>query len=181
MKKEELKAIGLSDEQADKVLVLNGKAIEKHKSAAETTKEQLATVTAQLTEANQQIETFKSMDIEGVKKAAEEWKSKAEQAKQEADAKMEAMRFDGLVTSAIGAAKGKNAKAIKALLDMDTLKASKNQAEDVKTALEAVKKDNDYLFEGSKPVPQFSSSTPGAPAAYMDAIRAAAGLTKKGN
>ena len=31
MKKEELKAIGLSDEQADKVLVLNGKAIEKQK------------------------------------------------------------------------------------------------------------------------------------------------------
>ena len=36
-----------------------------------------------------------------------------------------------------------------ALLDVDTLKASKNQAQDIEAALTALKKDNDYLFQSN--------------------------------
>ena len=45
--------------------------------------------------------------------------------------------------------------------DTKSLKASKNQEADIKAALEAVKKDNDYLFESVKP-PYVVSSTSGA-------------------
>ena len=38
MKKEELTALGITEEQADKVLAMNGKDIEKHKKAAEDAK-----------------------------------------------------------------------------------------------------------------------------------------------
>ena len=38
------------------------------------------------------------------------------------------------------AAGGRNEKAVMAMLDMDTLKESKNQSEDIKKALEDVKK-----------------------------------------
>lgn len=177
MKKEELKAIGLTDEQADKVFALNGKDIEKHKSAAETAQQKLLDTNEQLAKANKQIDDFKNMDIEGVKKAADDWKAKAEKAEKDAVAKIAAMQFDGLLTSAISKAKGKNEKAIKALLDIEALRESKNQSEDVKNALEAVKKENDYLFENDKPVPQFSGSTPGAVTQDgMAAVRAAAGL-----
>ena len=34
-----------------------------------------------------------------------------------------------------------------ALLDMDTLKASKNQSQDIESAITALKKDNDYETE----------------------------------
>lgn len=47
--------------------------------------EKLAGVEKQLAEANTTIQSFKDMDIEGIKKSAEEWKQKAEQA--EADRK----------------------------------------------------------------------------------------------
>lgn len=40
-----------------------------------------------------------------------------------------------------------------ALLEVDTLKASKNQTEDIKAALENLKKENGYLFEGDSQVP----------------------------
>lgn len=63
------------------------------------------------------------------------------------------MEFDALLTSAVTAAKGRNAKAIRALLDVDSLKASKNQEADIQAALEALQKDNEYLFEGDKTPP----------------------------
>ena len=44
---------------------------------------------------------------------------------------------------------------------MDGLKASKNQTQDIDAALAAVKKDNDYLFGSSAPVPRVVSSTSG--------------------
>ena len=48
MKKDELTTLGLTEEQADKVLALNGRDIEKHKKAAEDAKAENATLTQQL-------------------------------------------------------------------------------------------------------------------------------------
>ena len=47
-----------------------------------------------------------------------------------------------------------------ALLDVDTLKASKNQTQDIEAAITALKKDNDYLFQ-QPTVPRVVSSTTG--------------------
>jgi len=69
--------------------------------------------------------------------------------------------FDAAVKEAIRKASGKNERAIMALLDVDGLKASKNQTQDIDAALAAVKKDNDYLFGSSAPVPRVVSSTSG--------------------
>jgi len=78
MKREDLKALGIDDEgKIDAIMALNGKAIENHKGAAQTAQSENETLKTQLTEANKQIEGFKGMDIEGVKKAADDWKAKA--------------------------------------------------------------------------------------------------------
>ena len=60
--------------------------------------------------------------------------------------KIAEMKFGTLIDNAISAAGGKNAKAIRALLDVETLKDSKNQTEDITAAIEACKKDNEYMF-----------------------------------
>ena len=44
-------------------------------------------------------------------------------------------------------------KAVKALLDVDALKASKNQRDDIDAALEALKKDAGYLFDEDNNTP----------------------------
>ena len=54
----------------------------------------------------------------------------------EYQAKISDMEFDAALDNAISASKARNVKALKALLDVETLKASKNQAEDIKTAIE---------------------------------------------
>ena len=68
--------------------------------------------------------------------------------------------FDASVKEAIRKASGRNEKAIMALLDVDTLKASKNQTQDIEAAITALKKDNDYLFQQTT-VPRVVSSTTG--------------------
>ena len=71
MKREFLKELELTDEVIDKIMAENGKDIEKHKTQAETVRAELDTVKGQLSEANKQIEGFKDLDVDGIKKAAE--------------------------------------------------------------------------------------------------------------
>lgn len=165
---------GLSKEAIDAIMDENGRDIEKERSKRadyDAIKEQLAA-------ANKQIEEFKGMDIDGVRKTAEEWKAKAEQAERDASERIAEMEFNGTLREAITAAKGRNVKAISALLDVPTLRGSKNQAEDIKAALEALKQESGYLFDTETP-PPFSAGAgqhdmSGDP--EMAAIRAAAGL-----
>ncbi|MEM5769156.1 MAG: phage scaffolding protein, partial [Bacillota bacterium] len=69
----------------------------------------------------------------------------------------------GLLDSAITTAKGRNAKALRGLLDVDVLKASKNQSEDIKAALEALKASDGYLFEDAQTPPPYAPGTGKAP------------------
>lgn len=87
------------------------------------------------------------------------------------------MEFDYLLEGHIQSAKARNIKAVKAQLDIDALKASKNADADIKAAIEKVKAENDYLFDSDKPAPTIS--VPGSPApqtsdakAYMDSFYA---------
>ena len=93
--------------------------------------------------------------------------------------------FDDLVKDAIAEAKGRNPKAIKALLDVEALKASKNQKEDVAAALKklAEAEDSKMLFGEDQPAPvgkigAIGKVTGGSGGdSFMDSIRAAAGLS----
>ena len=95
------------------------------------------------------------------------------------------MAFDRALEGAITAAKGRNPKAIKALLDVDTLKASKNQEADIKTALEGLQKESGYLFDDGQTPPPYASGTGTgayqAPAGSDATLRAAMGLPAKNN
>lgn len=96
--------------------------------------------------------------------------------------------FNDLLKESIATAKGRNAKAIMALLDVDTLKASKNQKEDVAAALKALTEaeDSKMLFGetetvigGGNPIGIVNKNTGGnTPTAEMRAIMGLPPLTK---
>ena len=73
------------------------------------------------------------------------------------------MQFDSVLDGAIVAAGGKNAKAIKALLDVETLMKSKDQTADVKAAVEACQQENTYLFGSDEPINNPVGRTGGDP------------------
>lgn len=80
---------------------------------------------------------------ETIKKNAEEY-----------DAKIAERDFNDIIEKAIAAAKGKNTKAIRALLDIDSLKASKNQEADLTKAIEDLAKAEDSKMLFGEPEPQ---------------------------
>ena len=92
--------------------------------------------------------------------------------------------FMDSIKDAVKAAGGRNEKAVIAMLDIDALKESKNQSDDIKKALEDVKKSDGYLFGANEPINNAVGGTnisggadPGAD--DVSAIRAAMGLPEK--
>lgn len=144
-----LKALGLEDEAIDKIMAENGNDIEKYKSEAATKETELASAKKQLEDANKEIESYKEMDVESIKKAADDYKAKYEQAKKDAEAEIEALKVEHTIESALKGAK--NIKAAKALLDMESLKTSKNIDKDMEAAITALKESDPYLFEETTP------------------------------
>lgn len=123
MKRDELTALNVPEESIDKVMSINGADIEKFKAENEKLKSTLETSAADLqaqltakdealTAANAEIESYKGMDIEGVRKAADEWKDKYAQLQAEAEqfktemAEKEAARLYGEAVTAYVQDKG---------------------------------------------------------------------------
>lgn len=164
----------LPKEVIDAILAENDRDVEAAKKPFadyESIKEQLAT-------AKEGLKAFEGTDVKDLQNQVEKLTrdlsdKEAEHKKQLAD-----LAFDGVLKEAITAARGRNDKAIRALLDVDALKASKDQSADIKVALETLKKDSAYLFESDETPPPYAAGTGtgGRQSGGMDAIRAAAGL-----
>lgn len=150
MKRKFLEDMGLTKEQVDSIMAENENDIEAVKTQLQQTKTELEQTKTQLQEANTTIDGLK--DYDQVKAQVEEYKTKFEQSKTEYESKISDMQFGASLEAAITAAGGRNAKAIKALLDVDTLKTSKDQTADIKAAIEACQKDNGYLFGATEPI-----------------------------
>ena len=168
MKTEFLKSLNLSQEVIDKIMAENGKDIAVEQKKAEKViqerdsyKLKAESLETQVNDANTEIQKFKDMDIEGIKKAADDWKETAEKAKADADKQISQMKFDYALSAALTGAKAKNAKAVKALLDMDGLKFNDGKIVGLDEQLAQIKADNDYLFECDEPAPEVVKGTNG--------------------
>ena len=85
--------------------------------------------------------------------AAKAWEEKYNQAMETHKQEIAQMTFERVLHEGIAKAKGRNARAITALLDVEVLKTSENQQDAIEAALEDLKKDSRYLFEGDVPPP----------------------------
>lgn len=145
----------LPKEVIDAILAENGRDVEEAKKPFadyETIKEQLRTATEGL----KAFEGVDVKDLQGqVAKLTKDLSEQAEAHKQQ----LADLAFDGVLKDAITAAKGRNVKAIQALLDVDKLKASKDQTADIKAALEGLKKDSGYLFDTGETPPPYAAGT----------------------
>ena len=131
------------------------------------------------------LDQFKDVDVEELKSQISTLQADLKKKDDDYAAKEAERIFGDSVNEAIKAAGGKNAKAVRALLDIDTLKASKNQSEDIKKAIETVKNSDAYLFGSEEPFnnPVGSSGGNGGAGSVgadeMTSIRAAMGLPAK--
>lgn len=143
----------LSKEVIDAIMAENGRDIE----AAKKPYLDYDTVKQQLADAQTTIQGFKDQDIDGIRKSAQDWEKKYNDAIAAHKQELADRDFSQMLESAITGVKGKNVKAITALLDADALKGSKNQEADIKAALEGLKKDSGYLFDEEGTPPPYSA------------------------
>lgn len=150
MNKEQLIALGLTDEQADKVVEGYGKMIPKSRlddKIAEVNdyKEQLTERDTQLTEL--QSKATGNAELQEQIKALQE---QNEQVKTEFETQLKQKDFDIALNEALRDAKAKNPKAVKALLDTSTVTIVDGKLQGLDEQLTALKTSDDYLFTTDK-------------------------------
>lgn len=144
--------IELTEEQKTAV----NKAVgENYKPVADWKKQvdKVTSLTDQLNTATEAMKKFDGVDPEALKGQIADLNQKLTDKESEYQAQIADRDFQDMLKESIAAAKGKNAKAITALLDVDALKASKNQKEDIAAALKtlAEAEDSKMLFGESQP------------------------------
>lgn len=147
MNREELKELGLSDEQIDKVMTSHGKVVN-------STKEELTTVTTdrdglkeQLTERDAQLETLSKVDAEGLQAEIDRLKGENETTATEYQEKLDKQAFDFNLEKALTGAKVRNPKAVKALLDTEKIKLDGDKLLNLDDQIKALQESDAYLFE----------------------------------
>lgn len=93
----------------------------------------------------------KYSENEGLVKEIEELKASNAKSIEEYEAKIKANEFNYALDGALNNAKCKNVKALKALLDMDSIKYQDNKFEGLDDQLKALKESDSYLFEDVAP------------------------------
>lgn len=167
MKTEDLKAHGLTDEQIAFVMAENGRDIGKVQKKLEDITAERDKEKERADSAAETLKKFEGVDVEAIRKEVADWQKKAQDAEAEYGKKIAERDFDDLLKDAIATAKGINPKAIKALLDVDALKASKNQKEDVASAIKALAEaeDSKMLFKSEpaqQTTPHFTTAKTGS-------------------
>ena len=172
-----LSEIGLEipeDKKADFETVFNDNyktvsEVEKIRTSRDNYKEQLETAQTALKE-------FEGIDVKDLQGKITALTNDLNTKETEYQNKIADMEFNSTLDGELSKMGAKNSKAVKALLDLESLKTSKNQAEDIKTALETVKGENDYLFVSAEPIKNPVQQTNPNKAIDNSAIRSAMGL-----
>lgn len=140
MKKEFLQNLkvggqALPDDVVQAILDENGRDVE----AAKAPYADYGSIKDQLDTAKKTLKDFEGVDVNDLRGKITTLQNDLATKEADYQGKLADMTFDHALEKAITGAKGRNAKAIAALLDVPTLKASKNQEADIKAALEGLK------------------------------------------
>lgn len=183
MKTEFLKGLGLEQDAIDKIMAENGKDIAAEQAKTEKAKSERDNYKTQLDTAKESLAKFDGVNVDEMKEQITKLQADLKAKDDEYSAKEAARAFNDNIVEAIKAAGGRNPKAIMSLLDIDALKASKDQSADIKNAIETVKKSDAYMFGSDEPHKNAVNQTGGnggnGENGSLAAIRAAMGLPAK--
>ena len=140
--------------------------LENYKTVSdyEVQAEKLKTAEGKVTTLTENLDKFKDVNVDELNNTIATLKTDLENKDKELTDKLAERDFNDLIKESIAAVKGRNPKAITALLDIDTLKESKNQKEDVAAALKALTEaeDSKMLFGEPTPTQVGTTNIPGS-------------------
>lgn len=158
MNREELKELGLSDEQIDKVMASHGKVVNDTKAKADKVdglESQIEDYKQQIADRDTQLEELgeKAKGNEDLTAEIDRLKEENTNTKNDYEEQLKKQAFDYKLEGTLKDSKVKNVKAIKALLDMDTIKLDGDALKGLDEQLNSLKENESYLFEQEETQP----------------------------
>lgn len=165
MKKEDLIKLGLTEEQAEKVVEASAEELKGFipKSRFDEVNEAKKKLEEELKNRDKQLEELKKIDAEGLKAQIEKLQKENQDAKKQYEVELSQVRLNNAIEMALVAAKAKNIKAVKALLDLSKIKLDGENLIGFKEQVDVLKQadDSKFLFEETQSNPQFKGLKPG--------------------
>lgn len=150
MNKEALIALGLTEEQADKVIAGFGQMVPK--SRLDDKIQEAKDLQTQITDRDTQLAGLKTKATgnEELQKQIQSLQDQNKTTVVEYEEKLQKKDFDYKLESALRDAKSKNPKAVKALLNVDSIKLDGETLLGLDDQLKALQESDAYLFESEK-------------------------------
>ena len=142
MKREDVKAKiqGITEEQLDWLMAQNGADITREKETARDVQTQLEAANKTIANLKKAAKEFDGVDVKDLKEKLSTLQSRY-------DTDLAAMRRDSAIELALTKARAKSGIAAKAMLDLEKIKLEDGKLTGLDELLEALKKDNGWLFE----------------------------------
>lgn len=155
MKREELKELGLTDEQIGSVMALHGVTVNELNSKVSTAEQQATQYQEQLEKNQNELNDFKAnaKGNEDLTKQLEDLQSKFDETKTSSEQQIADLKKSSAIDLALTQAGAKNIKAAKALLDSESLELTDEGLKGLDEQLAALKESDGYLFGSNEPVP----------------------------
>lgn len=155
MKREELKELGLTDEQIGSIMALHGATVNELNSRVSTAEQQATQYQEQLEKNQNELNDFKAnaKGNEDLTKQLEDLQSKFDETKTSSEQQIADLKKSSAIDLALTQAGAKNIKAAKALLDSESLELTNEGLKGLDEQLAALKESDGYLFGQSEQVP----------------------------
>lgn len=138
MKKEELTALGITDEQAEKVLEMHGKDQNEAASKLSEAENKLAAAEKNAKELTEKVKAFDGVDLEALRKSAADWETKY-------NTDIAKAKLDSAVELALTRAGAKDVDLARHLIDTSILKLDGDKVVGLAEQLEKAKTDKAFL------------------------------------
>ncbi|MGO3790944.1 MAG: phage scaffolding protein [Enterococcus gilvus] len=155
MKREELKELGLTDEQIGSIMALHGVTVNELNSRVSTAEQQATQYQEQLEKNQNELNDFKAnaKGNEDLTKQLEDLQSKFDETKTSSEQQIADLKKSSAIDLALTQAGAKNIKAAKALLDGESLELTDEGLKGLDDQLAALKESDGYLFGSNEPIP----------------------------
>ncbi|HAQ3752091.1 TPA: capsid protein [Enterococcus faecium] len=155
MKREELKELGLTDEQIGSIMALHGVTVNELNSRVSTAEQQATQYQEQLEKNQNELNDFKAnaKGNEDLTKQLEDLQSRFDEIKTSSEQQIADLKKSSAIDLALTQAGAKNIKAAKALLDSKSLELTDEGLKGLDDQLAALKESDGYLFGQSEQVP----------------------------
>ena len=141
MRRSELKNLGLEADVIDQILEMNGDDINREKAKARKFEDEVKDLKSQLGD---------TADVKKIEAERDDWKSKFENLEKQNKAEKEEKEFNDFLKANFDEFKVRDEVSVKANLDFEKIKASKDRTKEIKEQLTNVQKEKSYLFNSEE-------------------------------